>query len=184
MIAILFASCSSDNNDDYKVITAEKAKLFSFPLQGAKDLSVSSEKNPTTIYLSDVLGETDSKNFISSEFQRGKSFFQIRGLKNLGTDATLKNFTIGIGNRKGINLGDCVVTSVGNNQFISDTELSADKYTELAKYIHDDLASRSKKTTIWYSFTSNYEFSSTNKPVYMEINVAALFTYRDYTVAE
>lgn len=178
MVAFAFSSCSSD--DDGPKPT-EKSGEFTYtyliPIEGIANQQQKDVK--ATFKLDDLLGD-NTKNFLAGELQRGKCSFEINGLTAVSSTATLKDFTITIGNRGSQNLGDCSQTGTGTNGFLSDYVHNSDKYTNLAKFVFDDLVSKQRSSNVSISFTPTERITSDKNKVFLKITVTGLMKYNVY----
>lgn len=178
IIAIAFSSCSSD--DDGPKPT-EKSGEFTYtyliPVEGIMNSQQKPEK--VTLQLDKLLGD-HTKNFLSGEFQRGKCSIEINGLSGVSSTATLKDFTITVGNRGAINLGNCNPSGSGANSFQSDYIHNSDKYTDIVKYVFDDIVSKQRSSNVGISFTPTETITSDKNKVFLKITVTGLMKYNVY----
>lgn len=174
-VAILFSSCGSDDGPDPVVKSLDKTYPYSIPIQGIQNQA---QEVKQTLNLVDAVGEEVVNNFVSAEFQRGNSYINIKGLKDVSETAKIKDLKIKIGSRQAVSLGTCTYEP-NSNEFNSDRQLSDDKYTELCKYILEDLRSK-KKTEIVLTFTPEMTLTTATSPVYFELGVSGLYKYNTY----
>lgn len=177
-VAIAFSSCSSDDDGPKPI---EKSRDFTYTYQIPIEGIANSQQKPEKVILKldSLLGEY-SKNFISGEFQRGKCSIEIKGLSGVSSTATLKDFTITIGNRGTVNLGNCNPTGTGTNGFQSDYIHNSDKYTDLVKYVFEDLVSKQRNASVAISFTPTETIIAQTNKVFLKITVTGLIKYNVY----
>lgn len=173
-VAIAFSSCGGDDDGPAPIKkTEELTYTYQIPIEGINN---SQTTPPAVIFKLDSLLKDHTKNFVSGEFQRGKCSLEVKGLSSVSTTATLKDFTITIGNRGSVNLGDCSPTA----EFMSDTKLSGDKYTNLIKFVFDDFVSQQKSSSVKITFTPTETILAKDHKVFLNITVTGIFTYNVY----
>lgn len=177
-IVIGFSACSNDDDGPTPIQKNEEfTYTYLIPIEGIANSLQKPEK--VTVTLESLLGE-HTKNFLSGEFQRGKCSIEISGLSAVSPTASLKDFTIAIGNRGSINLGNCNVEGSGTNAFKSDYVHNSDKYTNIVKYIFDDMVSKQRNSNITLSFTPTETIVSKTDKVVLKITVTGHMKYNVY----
>lgn len=180
---LIFSACSSDDKDN-KPIPIIKNKevtyIYQIPIEGIEgQVSATPQNSPKILYLDSIIGKDISNNLIAKEFQRGKSSLEIKGLSEMGNNTELKDFTLFIDQNPAILLGNCNPTGIGNNTFLSDTELSSDKYTDIVKTIFNNVGNN-KKTNIRISFTPNKTMIKENNKIFLNIKLTGIYKYNTY----
>lgn len=177
-IAVAFSSCGSDDDGPSAIQkSGDFTHTYLIPIEGIANSQQKPEK--VTLKLDSLLGEY-TKNFLSGEFKRGKSSIEISGLSGVSSTATLKDFTITIGNRGSINLGNCNPTGTGTNGFQSDYVHDSDKYTDMVKYVFEDMVSKQRSSNVTISFTPTETIVAKNNKVFLKITVSGNMKYNVY----
>lgn len=184
LIGVVLISCGSDDNHRPAGVlntVNDKKYVYTIPLEGIKN-QTSENEEPYVLSLSEIVGEIAAKNFASNEarIDRGKTYIKIEGLSDVSSDVTLQDFSIRVGGRKYVNLGNCNPMNVGNNSFQSDKELSSDKFTNIVLDIFEDLKNnKDKKVNIWVSFKPTETITENTYNVSLKIKLE--FDYKYYT---
>lgn len=175
-IAVTFSSCGSDDDGPTPIQkSGDFTYTYQIPIEGIANSQQKPEK--VTLKLDSLLGEY-TKNFLSGEFQRGKCSFEINGLSAVSSTAVLKDFTITVGNRGAINLGNCNTTGI--NGFQSDYVHNSDKYTDIVKYVFEDIVGKQRSSNVAISFTPSETIIAKNNKVFLKITVTGLMKYNVY----
>lgn len=179
MVVIGFSSCGSDDDNGAvgKPETEEFTYTYKIPIQGIAD----NKQNPpaSTLEFKSLMGDK-AATFVAGQFQRGKCSIKVEGLKDISETVVLKDFKINVGNRGWVSLGNCKTNGSVLTEFICDYEHTSDTYTNIVKYVFDDLVGSSKKSTVAIEFTPNETFITESSEVYLNIKVTGLMTYNIY----
>ena len=174
--AILITSCNKDEEGTNRQMT--KSYTYSQNLRGSA--GVKGELPLPDLRLSDVIGSDTANNLQRAELQLAQTYFEITGLNQVESPDTvavvLEDFTVKVGSRPGVNLGDCSTDATGTNEFPSDVQLSTNKYISLIQTVFSDATSGSKRANITVSFTPNVDITSSDN-VQINIHFGGIYHY-------
>jgi hypothetical protein len=174
--AMLITSCKKEDEGTPRQIT--KNYTYSQNIRGS--LGVKGELTLSELKLSDIIGIEPAKNFKNAEMQLASSHLEITGLSQIespeGETVILEDFTIKVGSRQGVNIGDCSTDPQGTNEFAADTPQSTNEIISLIQNIFSDVTSRSKSSTITVSFTPNVNITSSDN-VQLEVTIGGTYHY-------
>lgn len=177
--AILFTSCKDEEEGTPKQIT--KTYTYSDNLRGSE--GVKGELELSELKLADIIGTEPANNLEKAEMQLADSHLEISGLNQIESPDTvavvLEDFTIEVGARQGVNLGDCSTDPQGTDEFAADDELSTNEIVNLIQDIFTDVTSGSKRATITVSFTPNMDISSSDN-VQLKISIGGKYHYVEF----
>lgn len=177
--AMLFTSCKDEEEGTPKQIT--KTYTYSDNLRGSE--GVKGELELSELKLADIIGTEPANNLEKAEMQLADSHLEISGLNQIESPDTLavvlEDFTIEVGARQGVNLGDCSTDPQGTNEFAADDELSTNEIVNLIQDIFTDVTSGSKRATITVSFTPNMDISSSDN-VQLKISIGGKYHYVEF----
>ena len=115
--------------------------------------------------------------------QLADSYLEISGLDQIESpdtvDVVLEDFTIKVGTRPGVNLGDCSTDAQGTNEFPSDVQLSTNQVINLIQNVFTDVTSGSKRAKITVSFTPNANITSADN-VQLKIHFGGVYHYVEF----
>jgi hypothetical protein len=174
--AMLITSCKKEDEGTPRQIT--KNYTYSQNIRGS--LGVKGELTLSELKLSDIIGIEPAKNFKNAEMQLASSHLEITGLSQIespeGETVILEDFTIKVGSRQGVNIGDCSTDPQGTNEFAADTPQSTNEIISLIQNIFSDVTSRSKSSTITVSFTPNVNITSSDN-IQLEVTIGGTYHY-------
>jgi hypothetical protein len=174
--AMLITSCKKEDEGTPRQIT--KNYTYSQNIRGS--LGVKGELTLSELKLSDIIGIEPAKNFKNAEMQLASSHLEITGLSQIespeGEAVILEDFTIKVGSRQGVNIGDCSTDPQGTNEFAADTPQSTNEIISLIQNIFSDVTSRSKSSTITVSFTPNVNITSSDN-IQLEVTIGGTYHY-------
>lgn len=176
---VLFASC----NDEEEGISRQVTKIYNYSqnIRGAE--GVKGELTLPGLNLTDVIGNDPAENLQNAEMQLASSYLEISGLNQIEAPeegpVVLENFTIKVGSRQGVNLGNCSTDPQGINEFGGDVQQSTNEIINLIRNVFSDLTSGSKSVEITVSFTPNVNISSSDN-VRLNISFGGTYNYLVY----
>lgn len=174
--AILVASCKEEDTGTPRQIT--KTYTYNQNIRGSE--GVKGELSLANLNLTDVIGTVPASNFKNAEMQLADSYLEITGLNEIEKPDTveivLEDFTIKVGARQGVNLGDCSTDPQGINEFASDVEQSTNTIIGLIQNIFTDVTSGSKSAQITVSFTPSVAITSSDN-VQLKISFGGTYYY-------
>src|SRR5690554_334907 len=139
--AILVSSCKKEDEGTPKQMN--KTYTFSKNLVGTA--GVKGELPASDIKLTDIIGVDPAKNLENAEMQMAESKLMVSGLNKLeapeGEAVTLEDFTIKVGNRPAVNLGNCSTDPQGQNEFLADAQQSTNQMVSVIQNVFADLTS-------------------------------------------
>lgn len=174
--AILVSSCKKEDEGTPKQMN--KTYTFSKNLVGTA--GVKGELPASDIKLTDIIGVDPAKNLENAEMQMAESKLMVSGLNKLeapeGEAVTLEDFTIKVGNRPAVNLGNCSTDPQGQNEFLADAQQSTNQMVSVIQNVFADLTSGSKSTSVTVSFTPNVSITSADN-VQLKITFGGTYHY-------
>ena len=175
--AILISSCSKEEERGTpKQIT--KTHTFSLNLKGTS--GVKGELPAAQIKLTDIIGADPAKNLENAEIQNAEARLIVSGLNQLeapeGEAITLKDFTVKVGTRPGVNLGTCSTDPQGQNEFPADIQQSTNTVGTIVQNIFTDITAGSKSSSITVSFTPNVSITPADN-VQLGISIGGTYHY-------
>ncbi len=173
---ILFTSCKDEDNGTPRQIT--KSYTYSQNIRGSE--GVKGELPLPDLDLNDVVETDVANNLTSAQLQLADSYLEIAGLDQIESPDTvavvLEDFTIKVGTRQGVNLGDVSTNAQGTNEIASDVQHSTNEVVNLIQNIFSDLTSKSKKAKITVSFTPNAGIAASDN-VQLKIHFGGVYHY-------
>ena len=158
-----------------------KTYTYSQNLRGTA--SVKGELPAITLSLTDVIGTEPAKNFKNAEMQLANSYLVISGLSQVespdSVTVVLEDFTIQVGTRQGVNLGDCSTDPQGVNEFAADIQQSTNQMISIIQNVFTDVTSGSKISSISVSFTPNVDIT-TSDDVQLKIAFGGTYHYEEF----
>ncbi len=160
--AMVVVSCKDDEEGTSRQLT--QTYTYNENIRGSA--GVRGELVLSELNLADVIGSDPAKNLTKAELQLASSHLEISGLSQIESTDTvaivLEDFTIKVGTRPAVNLGDCTTDPQGNNEFGSDMQLSTNQIISLIQNFFTDLTTGSKRARITVSFTPNVDITTTD----------------------
>jgi hypothetical protein len=173
---LLITSCKDEEDGTPRQIT--KSYTFSQNLIGTA--GVKGELPASSLLLADIIGTEPAKNFENAEMQLANSYLEVSGLSQIDSPDTvavvLEDFTIKIGSRQAVNLGDCSTDPQGTNEFAADVQQSTNQIIGIIQNLFADVTSGSKSSTVTVSFTPSVSISSSDN-VQLVIVVGGTYHY-------
>ena len=172
---VLFASCKDEEEGTPQQVT--KTFTYTHNLTGSK--GVKGELPSAAINLADIIGADAARNMENAEMQLANSYLEISGLTQLASDSVavvLEDFTIKVGSRPGVNLGNCSTDPQGVNEFASDVQQSTNNIVNLIRNIFTDITTGSKSTEITVAFTPSVTIASSDN-VQLKITIGGTYYY-------
>lgn len=173
---ILISACKESEEGTPRQTT--QAYTYSQNLRGSA--GVKGELPLPELKLADVVGDEIARNLKDAELQLAQSYLEISGLNNIVTPDTtavvLKDFTIRVGNRQAVNLGDCSTDPQRINEFPSDVQLSTNEMVNIVQHVFSDITSGSKRANITVSFSPNVDITSADN-VQLKIHFGGIYHY-------
>jgi len=178
---IFFTSCEDEEGGTSKQIN--KTYTYSEDIRGSE--GVKGELTLPELELDDMIGIEPANNLENAKMQWGDSYIEISGLSQIESSDTvavvLEDFTIKVGTRQSVNLGDCSTDAQGGlNEFAADVEQSTNEILSVIQNIFTDVTSGNKSATIVVSFTPNVNITPSDN---VRLNIAIGGTY-SYVVFE
>lgn len=176
---MLFTSCKKEEEGTPRQIT----KTYTYTQNIRGTMGVKGELPSGALTLADIIGIEPAKNFQYAEMQLANSKLEISGLSDMASDLeeviVLEDFTIKVGSRPGVNLGDCSTDPQGINEFAADTQQSTNEIVNLINDIFSDVTSGSKSSTITISFTPNVDIA-TAENIQLKISIGGTYHYEEF----
>lgn len=176
---MLFTSCKKEEEGTPRQIN----KTYTYTQNIRGTMGVKGELPPGALTLADIIGVEPAKNFQYAEMQLANSKLQISGLTDMASDLgeviVLEDFTIKVGSRPGVNLGDCSTDPQGINEFAADIQQSTNAIVNLINDIFTDVTSGSKSSTITISFTPNVDIA-TAENIQLKISIGGTYHYEEF----
>lgn len=180
LVVTLFASCEEEDEGTPQQIT--KNYTYSQNIRGSE--GVKGELPLAALSLADVIGIEPARNLESADMQLADTYLEISGLNqfdSLDTAAVvLEDFTIKVGSRQGVNIGDFTTDPKTPNEWEPDEPQSTDEIINLIRNIFIDMTTGNKSAEITVSFTPNVNITSTDN---VQLNISIRGTY-NYLVFE
>jgi hypothetical protein len=179
MAFALFSVSSCSKDDDPKGVEKTETKTFVYriPIEGIKGSAQTPA--PVNLNLSTIIGgDANAKNFIKSSIQYKDSYLKVDGLIKAPEEAKIQDLKIKIGTGAFSTLGTFAVIPTNKER---PTETVLQENTDL-KIVQDLLTELGSKKTasvpVSITFTPTETIVQSNNPVYLEISVSAIFTYK------
>jgi hypothetical protein len=159
---VLIASCKEEEKGTPRQITKEYT--YNENIRGS--MGVIGELPLPDLDLYDIIDADVADNLTNAELQLADSYLEISGLNQIVSPDTsavvLEDFTIKVGTRQGVNLGDVTTNPQGTNDFASDVQHSTNEVVNLIQNIFSDVTSPGKKARISVSFTPNTDITASD----------------------
>ncbi len=173
---IFFLSCSDDEEGTPRQITEEHT--YSQNLRGSE--GVKGELPLPDLNLTDIIEPDVADKLTNSQLQLADSYLEISGLDQVESPDTvavvLEDFTIKVGTREGVNLGNFSTDPQGTNELPAGRQLSTNQIVNLIQDIFSDVTSSSKRARITVSFTPNADIDSSDS-VQLNIHFGGIYHY-------
>lgn len=175
--AILLSSCKKEEDEG---TPRQTTKTFTHSQNIRGSAGIKGELPPSVLSLSDIIGTEAASNFKNGEMQLASSHLEISGLNQIeapeGEAVILENFTIKVGSRQAVNLGNCSTDPQGLNDFSSDVQQSTNEIISIIQNIFTDITSGNKSSSITISFTPNVDILSSDN-VQLKISIGGTYHY-------
>lgn len=179
VVAVFITSCKEEDNGVAKQTT--KSYTYTQNLRGSA--GVKGELPLSELNLSDIIGTAPANNLTDAELQLADTYLEITGLNQITPPESgvvvLEDFTIKVGSRQGVNLGDCTTDPQAVNEFAAGVQQSTNSIISLIQNIFNDVTSGNKNAKITVSFTPNVDISSTDN-VQLKISFGGSYYYMEY----
>ncbi len=180
LLAVMFiTSCKEED----KGTPRQTTKTYSYTQNIRGSAGVKGELPLSTLTLTDVVGADIAKNLESAELQLADTYLEVSGLNQIESPDTvavvLKDFTIKVGTRTPVNLGDCSTDAQGVIEFESDVQQSSNKVVNLIQSIFTDITTGSKNAQITVSFMPSADITSSEN-VQLVIHFGGIYHYVTY----
>ncbi len=177
LIAVIFVtSCKEEEEGTPRQIT--QSHTYSENIRGTT--GVKGELPLADLNLTDIIDAEIANNLTNAELQLADSYLEISGLDQVDSPDTvavvLEDFTIKVGTRAGVNLGDVSTNAQGTNELASDVQHSTNQIISLIQNVFADVTSESKRARITVSFTPNVDITSSEN-VQLEIHFGGRYHY-------
>ena len=173
---MLFSSCGEEDEGTPRQIT--KTYTYSQTIRGSA--GVKGEIPPSELNLADIIDAEAARNLENAEMQLADSYLEISGLNQIESPDTvavvLEDFTVKVGTRQGVNLGNCSTNPQETDEFSSDVQQSTNDIINLIRNIFTDVTSGNKSTDITVSFTPNVDITSSDN-VQLQISFGGIYYY-------
>ncbi len=180
-ISSLLISCG-DEGEKYVATPHQVTETYVFraPIRGFQGrLGIENELEP--IRLADIIGEQASQNLVNAEMQIADCYLEVRGLKSMENTPVLKDFTIQVEGRAGVNFGNCTAKPSLATDFESDRRQSIPKVSNFIKLIFDTYTgTTAKRANIVMSFTPTQDIFVEDN-VELIITITGTYTYNTYS---
>lgn len=180
LAVVFFTACKDEDEGTPRQVTT--TYTYTQPLRGSD--GVKGELPLAAITLADVIGTVPANNLQRADMQLANSYLEITGLSEIdppndSVAVVLEDFTVKVGTRPGVNLGDATVNPQGINEFASDVPQSSNKIINLIQSIFADLTTGGKTTTITVSFTPNVPITTADN-VDLVISFGGTYHYVEF----
>jgi hypothetical protein len=180
MAFALFSVSSCSKDDDPKGVekTETKTYVYKIPIEGIKG----SAQTPAAVNLnlSSIIGSDNAKNFIKSSIQYRDCYLKVDGLIKAPEDTKIQDLKIKIGNGAFQTIG--TFAQRGKAIFPEKESETVLQENEDIKIVQDLLTELGSKKTasvpVSITFTPTETIVQSTIPVYLEISVSAVFTYK------
>ncbi len=173
---LLIASCEEEDEGTPRQIT--KTYTYSQNIRGSA--GVRGELPSSELNLADIIDAEAARNLQNAEMQLADSYLKITGLNQLEVPDTvvvvLEDFTIKVGSRQGVNIGDCTTDPQAPNEFAAGVQQSTNTVINLIRNIFTDVTSGSKSAEITVSFTPSVNITSADN-VQLNISIGGTYNY-------
>jgi hypothetical protein len=175
----LITSCKDDDNGTPRQIT--QTYTYSQNIRGSE--GVKGELPLPDLNLADVVETDIADNLTNAQLQLAQSYLEVSGLNLIESSDTaaivLKDFTVMVGNRQGVNLGNFSTNAQGINELASDVQHSTNQIVNLIQNIFTDLTSGNQRAEITVSFMPNVDITSSDN-VQLQIHFRGIYHYVTY----
>jgi|GEM_PF-5539306 len=179
LIAVLLvASCKDEEDGTQRQVT--ESYTYEQNLRGSA--GVRGELPLPELKLTDVVGADTAKNLTNAQLQLADTYLEISGLNEVESDTVvviLEDFTIKVGTRPGVNLGDFSTDPQGVNELASDIQYSTNEVVNLIQNIFSEITSGSKRTNITVSFMPNVDITAADN-VQLRIHFGGIYHYLEF----
>ena len=173
---LLIASCEEEDEGTPQQVP--KTYTYSQNIRGSE--GVRGELPSSELNLADIIDAEAARNLQNAEMQLADSYLEISGLNQIESPDTvavvLENFTIKVGARQGVNLGDCSTDPQETDEFASDVQQSTNDVINLIRNIFTDVTSGNKSADITVSFTPNVDIKASDN-VQLQISFGGIYYY-------
>lgn len=173
-------SCGSDDDDKFNTIEKKytHTEIYKVPISGAKGAILTFDELPI-IDLENVIGEDRARNLTRVERYNADCYVEIKGLKDLEPTSSLLNFSVKVGGRGFVNLGNCTNNVSEATDFAPDEKQSTKRFTDLIQSIIDTYTSGDKKARLQVSFKPTETIEQSDN-VELVISIKADYYYNTY----
>jgi|SRR5690554_178320 len=172
----LISSCKKDEDGVERQTT--KSYTYSQILRGAED--VRGELVLDDLKLAEVIGADTAQNFRSADLQLSDVYLEVSGLNQIQPADTvpivLSDFTLKIGSRPDINLGDITTNPQGSGELASDVRHSSNQMINIVQDYFNDLTSGGKTARLRVWFTPNTDINTSHN-VRLNLHFRAIYHY-------
>jgi hypothetical protein len=177
--AVLMTSCTEEDNGVARQTTT--SYTYNQDLRGSG--GVKGELPLSELNLASIIGTAAANNLTDAELQLADTYLEITGLNQITPPdsgaVVLEDFTIIVGSRQGVNLGDCSTDPQAVNEFAAGVQQSTNTIISLIQNIFNDVTSGNKNAKITVSFTPNVNISSTDN-VQLKISFGGTYYYMEF----
>lgn len=175
----LMTSCKEEDNGIARQTT--KSYTYNQDLRGSA--GVKGELPLSELNLADIIGTAPANNLTDAQLQLADTYLEITGLSQITPPDSgaviLENFTIKVGSRQGVNLGNCSTDPQTVNEFAAGVQQSTNTIISLVQNIFNDVTSGNKNAKITVSFTPNVDIDSGDN-VQLKISFGGTYYYMEY----
>jgi hypothetical protein len=179
IVVILISSCKDDDDGTPRQITQSYTYIQN--IRGSE--GVRGELPLPDLSLADVVGTDIANNLTNAQLQLAQSYLEVSGLNQIESPDTvavvLEDFTVKVGTRPGVNLGDISTDPQGINELASDVQHSTNQIVNLIQNIFTELTSGNQRTEITVSFMPNVDITSSDN-VQLQIHFRGIYNYVTY----
>jgi hypothetical protein len=177
LLALFFIASCKDKEDGTQ---RQLAQTFTYSQNIRGSAGVKGELPLPELKLADVIGDDTARNLTHAELQLAESYLEITGLGLVDSPDTvavvLEDFTIKVGTRQPVNLGNFSTAPVGTNEMASDVKYSTNQVVNLVQNIFTEITSGNKRTNITVSFMPNVDITSADN-VQLRIHFGGVYYY-------
>ncbi len=173
--ALMITSCKDKEDGTPRQVS----KSYTYEQNVRGSAGVRGELSLPELRLADVIGADTAQNLTHAQIQLADTYLELSGLKQLEPDTVvviLEDFTIQIGTRQPVNLGDFSTNPQGVNELASDVQYSTNEVVNLIQSVFSEITSGNKRTTIKVSFMPNVDITAADN-VQLKIHFGGIYHY-------
>jgi hypothetical protein len=175
---LLISSCKSKEDGTQRQVT--ESYTYEQNLRGSA--GVKGELPLPELRLADVIEADVAQNLTNAQIQLANSYLEVSGLNQVEPDTVvvvLEDFTIQVGTRPPVNLGNFSTNPQGLNELGSDVQYSTNQVVNLIQNIFSEITTGNKRTNITVSFMPNVDITAADN-VQLKIHFGGIYHYVEF----